>query len=120
MAAVSAPSSDALRRLLPGASVRSVYQPIVELDDLTVVAYEALARGPRGSSLERPDQLFAAAIGAGLLAELDWACRAAAISGALDAGLPLSTALFVNVEPSVLRAPCPPHLQSVFEDPALR
>jgi EAL domain-containing protein (putative c-di-GMP-specific phosphodiesterase class I) len=41
--------------------VRSVLQPIVDLDTGEVVAYEALARGPEGDALERPDALFSAA-----------------------------------------------------------
>ena len=69
-----------------------VYQPIVDLDDGAVVGYEALARGPEGSPLERPDQLFATARrAADRLGELDWACRAAAVDGALEAG-PLGAA----------------------------
>ncbi|MGY1706471.1 EAL domain-containing protein [Geodermatophilus sp. SYSU D00697] len=85
--------------------VRSVFQPIVDLDSGSVVAYEALARGPEGP-LERPDALFAAARAAGRLAELDAACRAAALHGALAQGLTAPLTLFVNVEPEVLdRAP---------------
>jgi len=82
--------------------VRSVFQPIVDLDSGKVVAYEALARGPLGSALERPDHLFAAARSAGLLAELDAACRAAAFRGALEQELMAPLTLFVNVEPEVL------------------
>ncbi|MGY1733443.1 diguanylate cyclase domain-containing protein [Geodermatophilus sp. SYSU D01045] len=81
--------------------VRSVFQPIVEIDTGRVVAYEALARGPVGP-LERPDALFAAARGAGRLAELDEACRAAAFRGAVDGGLVAPLTVFVNVEPEVL------------------
>ncbi|MGY1668238.1 diguanylate cyclase domain-containing protein [Geodermatophilus sp. SYSU D00696] len=81
--------------------VRSVFQPIVEIDTGRVVAYEALARGPVGP-LERPDALFAAARTAGRLAELDEACRAAAFRGAVEAGLVAPLTLFVNVEPEVL------------------
>jgi diguanylate cyclase (GGDEF)-like protein/PAS domain S-box-containing protein len=91
--------------VLRDGTVHSVFQPIVELDTGRVVAYEALARGPQGP-LERPDQLFAAARGAGRLAELDAACRSAALTGALAAGLAAPLTLFVNVEPEVLdRAP---------------
>jgi hypothetical protein len=72
-----------VRELLAADAIRSVYQPIVDLDSGEVVAYEALARGPVGSSLERPDLLFAAPRRCGLVAELDWACRAAAFSGEL-------------------------------------
>ncbi|MGY1807888.1 EAL domain-containing protein [Blastococcus sp. SYSU D00669] len=86
---------------LTAGGVRSVFQPIVELDTGRVVAYEALARGPEGP-LERPDALFAAAREAGRLAELDAACRAAAFRGAVDAGLLAPLSVFVNVEPEVL------------------
>ena len=86
--------------LLPG-GVHSVFQPIVELDTGRVVAYEALARGPRGP-LERPDLMFAAARSAGRLAELDQACRTAAFRGAVEQGLLAPLTVFVNVEPEVL------------------
>ena len=89
--------TDALR---PGA-IRSVFQPIVDLDTGQVVAYEALARGPQGP-LERPDLLFAAARAAGRLADLDAACRTAAFRGAVDLGLLAPLTVFVNVEPEVL------------------
>ncbi len=90
-----------VRDVLLGAGVRSVFQPIVELDTGDVVAYEALARGPVGP-LERPDRLFAAARAEGLLAQLDEACRAAAFRGAVASGLLAPLTLFVNVEPEVL------------------
>jgi diguanylate cyclase (GGDEF)-like protein/PAS domain S-box-containing protein len=86
--------------LAPG-GVRSVFQPIVEVDSGRVVAYEALARGPEGA-LERPDLLFAAARAAGRLAELDEICRAAAFRGAAEQGLLSPLTVFVNVEPEVL------------------
>ncbi len=96
-AALSTALDDALR---PGA-IRSVFQPIVELDTGRVVAYEALARGPEGP-LERPDQLFAAAREAGRLAELDELCRAAAFRGAVEQQLTAPLIVFVNVEPEIL------------------
>jgi diguanylate cyclase (GGDEF)-like protein/PAS domain S-box-containing protein len=98
-------SSTALDDVLRHGAVHSVFQPIVDLDSGHVVAYEALARGPQGP-LERPDALFAAARAAGRLAELDAACRAAALQGAHAQGLAAPLTLFVNVEPEVLdRAP---------------
>jgi EAL domain-containing protein (putative c-di-GMP-specific phosphodiesterase class I) len=80
--------------------IRSVYQPIVRLSDRRVIAYEALARGPVGSPLERPDALFATARRAGLETTLDRECWRAALRGALDGELTSERALFVNVEPS--------------------
>lgn len=101
-----------LRRILDEELIRSVYQPIVDIDTEAVVAYEALARGPEGSPLERPDLLFAVARRAGTVAELDWACRTAALTGALAAGL--RKTLFVNVEPSLLGAPLPDHVAQLL------
>lgn len=80
--------------------VRSVYQPIVDLDTGGTVAFEALARGPREHPLERPDLLFAAARAAGCVGELDQVCRRAAVDGAVAGGLAAPWTLFVNVEPA--------------------
>jgi EAL domain-containing protein (putative c-di-GMP-specific phosphodiesterase class I) len=92
----------ALRRLLTSGGLRAVYQPIIDLDTYAPVAYEALVRGPQGSPLESPAALFGQAAAAGLLPELDRAARAAAIEGALAAGLRPPHTLFLNFEPSTL------------------
>lgn len=97
-----ADTAELLGGILRAGEVRAVYQPIVDLDTGDVVAYESLARGPRGSALERPDQLFAAARRTRQLARLDQACRIAALSGATRAGLRPPWTLFVNVEPEVI------------------
>jgi diguanylate cyclase (GGDEF)-like protein/PAS domain S-box-containing protein len=98
---------DDLARILAARAVTALYQPIVEIDSGLVVGYEALARGPAGSVLERPDRLFATARVAERVPELDWLCLATAAQVALDAGLGRSAALFVNCEPSVIGTPCP-------------
>ena len=92
-----------IERVLSEHALRSVFQPIVDLDSGAVVAYEALVRGPEGP-LQGPDALFAAARAAGLLAELDAACRLSAFRAAADHGIFDPVALFVNVEPEVLDA----------------
>jgi EAL domain-containing protein (putative c-di-GMP-specific phosphodiesterase class I) len=95
-------------------SVTAVYQPVTDLSSGAVVAYEALARGPQGTDLERPDALFAAAARAGLTAELDALCRSVALQGARNRVVrPWS--LFVNVEPiaAPLRAGSAPTAGSV-------
>src|SRR5262249_36191041 len=51
-------------------------QPIVLMRDRTVLGCEALSRGARGTGLEAPDPLFAAAENHDLLIELDRLCRA--------------------------------------------
>ena len=96
-----------LDRILCLRGIRSVFQPIVELDTGRTVAYEALARGPAGSPLAAPQPLFAAARRLGRLAELDVACQEAALAGARAAGLTDPWTVFVNVEPEAAAAALP-------------
>jgi EAL domain-containing protein (putative c-di-GMP-specific phosphodiesterase class I) len=98
--ALPANASHELGRILSGQLIRSVYQPLVDLDSGTVVGYEALARGPVGSLLEAPDALFAVARATRQVVELDRQCRQAALAGATAAGLRNPLMLFVNVEPA--------------------
>ena len=74
--------------------VKSVYQPIVTLDDRRVIGYEALARRV-GHLDDGVEGLFTAALRLGLGRDLDWLCRRMALDGAreLDDG----TLLFINV-----------------------
>ena len=95
-----------LRELLAPGRLRAVYQPLVDLRTRAVVGHEALVRGPAGHPLEFPDRLFAAARTAGLLAELDDACRAAAVAGARAAGLAAPATLFLNTEPEAVAGTC--------------
>src|SRR5487761_1461540 len=88
--------------LISGEGLHAVFQPIVDIDTLVPVAYEALARGPQGSALEFPGVFLPAAYEAGLAVEIDWACRKAAYRGAVEAGLDEKTTVFVNVEPVTL------------------
>jgi len=104
-----------LQAILDAGQIGTVFQPIVDLHTGTVVGYEALSRGPAGSPLERPDRLFAAARREGLLVDLDCACRAAAVSGARDAGLTAPLSLFVNVEPLALGGPCPDRYEETWD-----
>ena len=94
--------------------VHTLYQPVVALDGGGTVGFEALARGPEGSPWASPANLFACAEAAGRLSELDWICRAAAISGATAADLDPRVALFINVEPASNRIPCPDDLADII------
>lgn len=111
--APEAPSE--LRGILDRGDVHAVYQPIHRLKEAEIVGFEALARGPAGSPLERPDLMFAAARADGLVGELDHACRAAAFEGALAAGLKRGRWLTVNVEPAALATGVPAHLAAVLD-----
>ena len=85
------------------------FQPVVDLTSGTVVGYEALARDTTAGVLRRPDDLFARARAQGRLAELDWACRTAALRDAH--ALPPGSALFVNTDPAAAGTTAPPAYQ---------
>ena len=101
-----------IRRILADRAVFPSYQPIVELDTGRLVGVEALARGPAGSPVERPEALFSAAQRAGELPLLDQLCAARALEVARDAG-DVPPLVFVNAEPSVLHHPFTPELLAV-------
>ena len=113
---------EALDEVIRERSVVSLYQPIFDIsnpelprESYPVVAYEALARGPHGSPVEYPDKLFGTARAAGRLAELDWICRAAAVKGAMDAGLTAPFTLFCNMEPEAIDSAPPFDLRDTWE-----
>jgi EAL domain-containing protein (putative c-di-GMP-specific phosphodiesterase class I) len=107
--------AEALDEVIRERSVVSVYQPIVDLQSGEVVAYEALARGPDGSPVRPPGKLFETARAVGRLAELDWVCRVAAVTGAMEAGLRAPFTLFCNIEPETIDAPPPLDLRDTWE-----
>ncbi len=111
--AVEAAEQALLEQVLAQRAVRTVFQPLVSLDDGQVVGFEALSRGPAGSALERPDLLFAAARRARRLRDLDVACRTAALRAARAGGLAEPYRLFINAEPEALDGwrPDPEHEQ---------
>lgn len=103
-----------LDRVLEEGLLRPAFQPIVELSTRRVVAFEALARVAGDSPLTRPDLLFATAREEGRLVELDWACRIAALRGAIAHGL--RRPLFINCEPDALSVPPAPDAHPVLEE----
>ena len=96
-------------------AVTTVFQPLVEISSGRVVGYEALSRGPAGTPWESPVALFSAARAVGRDSELDWVCQALAYRAALEADLPETTRLFVNMEPIAWRTPCPADLMPLVE-----
>lgn len=91
------------RGLLDAPQVRAVYQPILDLRAGDIFAWEALARGPRGSTFENPAMLFGFAEEHDLVFPLERACRTAAVTG--FGALPPGRKLFLNVHPRTLVDP---------------
>jgi EAL domain-containing protein (putative c-di-GMP-specific phosphodiesterase class I) len=91
-----------LKLILSGdLSVR--FEPIVHLETSQVVGYEALTRGPAGTELANPVQLFHEAESAGMLFELDCLCRKLALEHAT--ALPRGKTLFLNCLPTAIGDP---------------
>jgi EAL domain-containing protein (putative c-di-GMP-specific phosphodiesterase class I) len=92
-----------LQDILLRERVATAYQPILRLQEGTIMGFEALSRGPRASGLETADALFGAATANGLLVELDRLCRRRAL---LSSGrIPSSARIFVNTLPATMRDP---------------
>jgi EAL domain-containing protein (putative c-di-GMP-specific phosphodiesterase class I) len=99
----------AIQTILRDRLVTPAYQPIVDLESGAMVAMEALARGPAGTILHSPDELFQAARRAGQLGPIDLLCAERALECALESPTALPM-LFVNSEPAVLDQPLSPRL----------
>jgi EAL domain-containing protein (putative c-di-GMP-specific phosphodiesterase class I) len=92
-----------LLQLILCGDVRIRYEAIVDVHNAQVLGYEALSRGPEGTDLGNPRELFRRAEDAGLLYELDCLCRKLALEGA--GRLPSGRILFLNCLPTAIGDP---------------
>lgn len=91
------------RTILATRNIRSVYQPIVSLQDAAVLGYEALTRGPEESLFHSPMELFGFAEATGELYALDRLAREKAIEGC--GGLGKDQRVFINIPAQVIHDP---------------
>jgi EAL domain-containing protein (putative c-di-GMP-specific phosphodiesterase class I) len=89
-----------LKKAIREEGIRTLWQPVVELDSGAFHGFEALARGPKDSMFEMPRAMFALSGRVGASGDLDRHCRAAALRE--GAGVSGGRKLFVNVLPSTL------------------
>jgi EAL domain-containing protein (putative c-di-GMP-specific phosphodiesterase class I) len=104
----------AVAELVENELIASAYQPLVDLCSDETVGYEALARGPAGTRLELPADLFAAAHAVDLEAQVELECQRAALEGALVVGMAPGQSLFVNFEPRLLARELPEHIHELM------
>jgi len=64
-----------LQKIIIEKQIKTVFQPIVDMNTLEIIGHEALSRGPKGSEFENPLMLFTFASECGLSFELDRLCR---------------------------------------------
>jgi diguanylate cyclase (GGDEF)-like protein len=94
---------DALLAILEQRNLSAVFQPILDLNGDAFIGFEGLIRGPEGSALRAPADLFCAAQQFGLSLEIEMLCRQIVLES--FAQLKLPGRLFLNVSPSVLTHP---------------
>ncbi len=79
---VSRERSNLLERIILEETLRTVYEPIIDLTSHGLIGYEALTRGPVDTGLESPQKLFSIAYRTNLEYELDSVCRRLALRNA--------------------------------------
>ncbi|MHA2217858.1 MAG: EAL domain-containing protein [Candidatus Hodarchaeales archaeon] len=84
----------AIQKIIIEQNLYTLFQPIVNLQKLEVLGYEALSRGPRGTEFHNPLLLFNTAMECGLAFELDRICRKKALVSARN--LKTDKKIFVN------------------------
>lgn len=89
-----------LDRIVAERDIRTFLQPVVSFPAGEIVGFEALARGPAGGPLERPDQLFSTANRAGVGRDLELIAIERALEAASD--LPPPYWLSINASPDLL------------------
>jgi diguanylate cyclase (GGDEF)-like protein len=89
-----------LHRLIAAGSMQVAFQPIWDVHDRRVLAYEALARPDAKYGFGGPQEAFDLADRIGCTRELDAVCRAGALVAARE--LPDDALLFINLSPQSL------------------
>lgn len=89
-----------IKDIIHNGNIRTMYQPIVALNNGVIIGYEALSRGPEDSELESPIVLIETAECCNMSWHLDWAFRSLAIERAGELGE--DQLLFINVDPNII------------------
>ena len=89
------------------------FQPLVHLHTGEILGYEALARGPLGTTLEAPNALFGGGRGGGPGGRARLALPGGGVPGRHRCSCTL-TPIFLNTEPGSLRSPCPEDVRDVI------
>ncbi|PKM49623.1 MAG: histidine kinase [Firmicutes bacterium HGW-Firmicutes-7] len=88
-------------QILKNQSIKTVYQPIVSLQNGDILGYEALMRGPDDSFIRSPLELIEVAKENNRIFELEMLSREKAIIGAKE--MNKNMMLFLNIEPDIIK-----------------
>jgi EAL domain-containing protein (putative c-di-GMP-specific phosphodiesterase class I) len=83
-----------IQKIIIERDLSTLFQPIVDMQTLEIIGYEALSRGPRETEFHNPTLLFNIAMDCGLSFELDRLCRKKALENARN--LKTDKKIFVN------------------------
>ncbi|WP_090320092.1 GGDEF domain-containing protein [Duganella sp. CF517] len=86
--------------ILARRQLSALFQPIVNLQNGDIIAYEGLIRGPSDSPLHSPMNLFKVARASGLTVQVEHLCRQVILERFAELALPGK--LFLNVSPECL------------------
>jgi len=89
-----------LKKVIREEGIRTVWQPVVELQSGAFHGFEALSRGPKDSMFEMPRAMFALSSRVGSSGDLDRLCRVSAIRE--GSSVASGQKIFFNVLPSTL------------------
>ncbi|RJG04348.1 GGDEF domain-containing protein [Noviherbaspirillum sedimenti] len=89
-----------LHEVLQQGLLTPVFQPIVDMNSGALIGYEGLIRGPEGSALHAPAQLFHAARQSGLGPQLEDCCSEVILKKFVELALP--GRIFLNISPDSL------------------
>jgi EAL domain-containing protein (putative c-di-GMP-specific phosphodiesterase class I) len=92
---------ESLIEIIQNREIWTGFQPIIDLTDRAIMGYEGLSRGPRGSDLEYPRELFGLAARYEMTEELERACRRQAFADWKV--LNREGRLFINTVPATVR-----------------
>lgn len=84
--------------ILKNHSIKTLYQPIINMANGSILGYEALSRGPKNSALESPLNLLSVAESVGRAWDLEQLLRTKALERAQCISDHL---LFINIDPNI-------------------
>ena len=94
---------ESLDYIIHNKQIKTVFQPIVELKDGSILGHEALSRITCKSEIENPEMLFNIAGDYNRLWDLELLCRTTALEAAYKFMIPpYSKKLFINVNPNIM------------------
>ena len=92
-----------LKKIIEEAEIRTVFQPVIDLSNQQIVAYEAFSRGPAKNILEKPLVMFSVARESNLTLDLDCLCLKKALDGIKKSDPKFF--FFINIEAETVFGP---------------